>query len=82
MVSALTPEQIEKVLAACDTETLNGFRDYVMLLVFLDTGMRISELQQLCLSDVHSRHVKVHGKGQKEREIGLHPNVGKLLWKV
>jgi integrase/recombinase XerD len=25
--------------------------------------------------------VKVHGKGQKEREIGLHPNVGKLLWK-
>jgi integrase/recombinase XerD len=25
--------------------------------------------------------VKVFGKGQKEREIGIHPNVGKVVWK-
>jgi integrase/recombinase XerD len=81
VVQALTPEQIETVLAACDTETLNGFRDYVMILLLLDTGMRVSELCGLRLSDVQSRYVKVDGKGQKEREIGLHPDVGKLLWK-
>jgi integrase/recombinase XerD len=77
----LTPEQIERLLAACDTETRAGFRDYVMLLVLLDTGMRVSELCGLRLPHVHPRYVKVVGKGQKEREIGLHPDVSKLLWK-
>ncbi len=77
----LSPEQIERLLAACDTETRAGFRDYVMLLVLLDTGMRVSELCGLRLSDVHPRYVKVDGKGQKQREIGLHPDVSKLLWK-
>jgi integrase/recombinase XerD len=77
----LTPEQVEKLLAACDTGTRAGFRDYVMLLVLLDTGMRVSELCGLRLSDVYPRYVRVDGKGQKQREIGLHPDVSKLLWK-
>jgi integrase/recombinase XerD len=77
----LTPDQVEKLLSACDTETRAGFRDYVMLLVLLDTGMRVSELCGLRLSHVQPRYVKVFGKGQKEREIGLHPGVSKLLWK-
>ena len=81
MVVTFTPEQIEKLLATCDTSTRPGFRNYVMFLVFLDTGMRVSELCSLRLSDVHPRHVKVAGKGQKEREIGIHPEVSKLLWK-
>jgi len=78
---AFTPEHIDKMLAACDTETRSGLRDYVILLVLLDTGMRVSELCNLRLSDVYPRYVKVLGKGQKEREIGLHPEVSKVLWK-
>ena len=79
--TTLTPDQVEQLLAACDTSTRAGFRNYVMLLLLLDTGMRVSELCNLCLSDIHPRYVKVHGKGQKEREIGLHPDMSKLLWK-
>jgi integrase/recombinase XerD len=79
--TTLTPEQVEQLLAACDTSTRAGFRNYVMLLLLLDTGMRVSEMCGLCLSDIHPRYVKVHGKGQKEREIGLHPDMSKLLWK-
>jgi integrase/recombinase XerD len=41
--------------------------------------MRLSELCGLRVSDVHERYIKVFGKGRKEREIGLHPEVGKLL---
>jgi integrase/recombinase XerD len=77
----LTSEQVEKMLAVCDTETRVGFRDYVMLLLLLDTGMRASELCNLQVSEVYPRYVKVSGKGQKEREIGLHPEMSKLLWK-
>jgi integrase/recombinase XerD len=81
LIPAFTPENIERMLATCDVSTPLGFRDYVLLLVLLDTGMRVSELCGLKVADVHDRYVKVFGKGRKEREIGLHPEVGKLLWK-
>lgn len=81
VIRAFTPEHIDRMLATCDTETMTGFRDYVMLLLFLDTGMRLSELRGLKVSDVYTRYVRVFGKGSKEREIGLHPEVSKLLWK-
>ncbi len=81
LIPTFTTEHVEKMLATCDRSTVEGFRNYVILLVFLDTGMRISELCGLGVSDVHERYVKVFGKGRKEREIGLHPEVGKLLWK-
>jgi len=76
-----TDEHVEKMLASCDTSTEMGFRDYVMLLLLLDTGMRLSELSTLRVTDVHDTYVKVYGKGRKEREIGIHPHVSKLLWK-
>ncbi len=81
VVTALAQEQLDKLAAVCDTSTNIGFRDYVIMMVFLDTGMRVSELADLRLSNVHAKYVKVDGKGQKEREIGLHPEVSKLLWK-
>jgi integrase/recombinase XerD len=81
LIPTFTVEHIETMLATCNTKTADGFRDYVLLLVLLDTGMRISELCGLRLDDVHDRYVKVFGKGRKEREIGLHPEVGKLLWR-
>jgi integrase/recombinase XerD len=81
VVAAFSPEHIDKMLAVCDTSTERGFRDYVLLLVLLDMGMRVSELCSLRLQDVYQRHIKVWGKGQKEREIGIHSEVSKLLWK-
>lgn len=81
VVTAFTPEHLERMLGACDTETPIGFRNYVMLLLLLDTGIRVSELCGLRVSDVHPRYIKVLGKGMREREIGMHPEVSKLLWK-
>jgi len=81
LIPTFTTEHIEKMLASCDNTTPGGFRNYVLVLVLLDTGMRASELCGLQVSDIHDRYVKVLGKGRKEREIGLHPEVSKLLWK-
>ncbi len=77
----LKPEHIEKMLASFDRSTDYGFRDYVIFLLLLDTGMRLSEISQLKLSDIQGSYVKVFGKGRREREIGLHPEVGKMIWK-
>lgn len=47
-------------------------RDYCILTLFLNCGMRLSELVGLNLSDVHSDNtVKVTGKGNKERILYL-----------
>ena len=81
LIPTFTTEHIEKMLATCDTSTPVGFRNYVLLLVLLDTGMRASELCGLQVTDIHDRYLKVLGKGRKEREIGLHPEVAKLVWK-
>jgi integrase/recombinase XerD len=78
---SLTPDEVERLLSCCDQTTRAGYRDYVMLLLMLDTGVRVSELCSLRLADVHQRYVKMHGKGHKEREIGIHPEVSKMLWK-
>lgn len=46
-------------------------RDYCILTLFLNCGMRLSELVGLDLSDVKEDTVKVTGKGDKERVIYL-----------
>lgn len=81
LIRTFTTDHVEAMIGACDVSTPLGFRDYVILLVMLDTGMRRAELCGLKVANVHDRYVKVFGKGRKEREIGLHPEVSKLLWK-
>lgn len=81
VLHAFTNEHIERMLALFDRSTDIGFRDYVMILLLLDTGMRLSEIAGLHVDDVRDGYVKVFGKGRKEREIGVFPEVSKLIWK-
>lgn len=46
-------------------------RDYCILMLFLNCGLRISELVGLNLGDVHSDYIRVLGKGNKERILFL-----------
>jgi integrase/recombinase XerD len=41
----------------------------------------MAELAGLHIQDVQETYIKVYGKGRKEREIGIYPETGKLLWK-
>lgn len=56
-----------------DTESKNRQRDYTILTLFLNCGMRVSELAGINLSDLDSalRSLRVTGKGNKERIIYL-----------
>lgn len=76
-----TSEQVQVILDSCDLSTEIGFRDYVIFSVMADTGLRLSEVASLRVDGVYPTYVKVFGKGRREREIGLHPEVSKLLWK-
>ena len=69
----LSIEQIDALIAAPNTEKPQGVRDVAMLELLYGSGMRISELIELNLEDVHLTmgFVRVFGKGGKERIIPL-----------
>lgn len=69
-VSFLTRIEIEAILAIPDRTTWLGRRDYTLLLLAAQTGLRLSELISLDRDAVHlgiSAHVQCVGKGRKER---------------
>ena len=86
VIKTFTEEQIEAMLDACDMSTMIGFRDYTIVLLLLDTGIRVSELCSLTLGRVYlsvmnQAFIKVMGKGRKEQEVGISTSVAEYLWK-
>lgn len=70
---SLTEEDVESLLMAPDTTTLLGLRDRVLFEVLYATGLRVSELVGLSLTQVNLKQgvVRVTGKGNKERLVPL-----------
>jgi integrase/recombinase XerD len=81
IIPTFETEHIKLMLDACDTSSTLGYRDYTIILVLLETGVRISELCDLRVQDVHDDYIRVVGKGRKEREVGMSASVSKCLWK-
>lgn len=69
----LTPEEVEMLLAAPDPQTPRGLRDKSMLELLYATGLRVSELVGLKVSQVRldPGFVRVVGKGNKERVVPM-----------
>jgi integrase/recombinase XerD len=67
----LAETDVEALLAQPDTTTPLGLRDRAMIEVLYATGMRVSELITIRLSDLHldAEYLTCIGKGQKERLI-------------
>lgn len=63
----LTLEQSSRLLQAVSGPNRN--RDYAILMLFLNCGIRRSELVGLNLSDVYEDRIRVVGKGNKERFV-------------
>jgi integrase/recombinase XerD len=70
---SLSEDEVEKLLHAPDTEQLLGLRDRAMLETLYATGLRVSELVALKLSEVSLDMgvVRVIGKGSKTRLVPL-----------
>jgi integrase/recombinase XerC len=70
---AITVEQVERLLAAPDEKDVLGQRDRAMLETLYSTGIRVSELVGLEITDMDltGEAVRVRGKGKKERLVPL-----------
>ena len=69
----LSEDHVVALLQAPDTQTPRGLRDLAMLEVLYATGLRVSELVNLRLTDLNRDMgiVRVMGKGDKERLVPL-----------
>jgi site-specific recombinase XerD len=70
LVPFLSRQEVDALLAAPDQQTWSGRRDHALLLLAVQTGLRLSELTGLRREDLHigaGAHVRVFGKGRKER---------------
>jgi integrase/recombinase XerD len=70
LVTYLTDVETDALLAAPNLDTWTGRRDHALLLLDIQTGLRICELTGLTLADVHlgtGAHVSCRGKGRKDR---------------
>ncbi len=65
----LTLEESKRLLSVVDGK--NKERDYCILCIFLNCGLRISELVGLNLQDDHGDSLRILGKGNKERVVYL-----------
>ena len=83
-VEFLTEEETAALVAAPDPKTWIGRRDWTILLVAVQTGLRNSEITSLRCEDVEfgpGAHVRCLGKGRKMRCTPLRPDVSIVLKK-
>jgi integrase/recombinase XerD len=74
IVCFLTGQEIDTLLAAPGQHSWLARRDHALLLLAVQTGLRLSELTSLTCADVHlgpGPHVRCHGKGRKDRATPL-----------
>jgi len=69
-IDFLNRPEMDALLAAPEQNTWTGRRDKTLLLLAIQTGLRVSELIGLTIQDIeldHGAHVRCKGKGRKER---------------
>ena len=65
----LSVEEIDALLTAPNKETFIGARDAAILELLYASGLRVSELCSLKITDLGDEHLRVMGKGSKERVV-------------
>ncbi len=77
----LSVEEIDKMLSFIDRSSKEGERNLSMLETLYGCGLRVSELVNLQISNLHLKdeYIKVTGKGDKERLVPIGNRAKKLV---
>ena len=72
-IDVLTDDEVRRLFACFDLQTMVGARNYAMCALMLDSGLRLNEAVSLERSSVHvaAGYAIVNGKGNKQRAVPL-----------
>ncbi|MFC4767199.1 tyrosine-type recombinase/integrase [Effusibacillus consociatus] len=74
IIQTFTEEQVKALLNQPDRNTFTGLRDYVIMLIFLETGVRVAEMANMKTSDINWEDQTIRiptGKGRKFRIVPI-----------
>jgi integrase len=66
-MQTLPEDDLARLLTACDIRTWHGMRDYAIVTVLFDTGLRRGELLGMRLTDVEALFVRIWKSRKSER---------------
>jgi site-specific recombinase XerD len=80
-VTFLNADELERLSAQPNTDTLNGLRDRAIIELLFSSGLRVSELVGLDRDHINlkRREFMVRGKGQKDRPIFISPEAANWI---
>ncbi|MEK5181763.1 tyrosine-type recombinase/integrase [Paenibacillus odorifer] len=84
LTNCLTDDEVKAILAQPNQRDFVGFRDYVAIITILDSGLRISELLRISVTDIdfQTRFIVLPGemnKNRKPRMVPISAHTAKLL---
>ena len=76
----LVPEDVERLIASCPTDT-QGLRDKAVILLLARLGLRAGEVAQLAFADIDwgNGRITVCGKGRRQEWLPLSQEVGDAI---
>ena len=80
-IETYSREQIIDLLRQPNLETFVGYRDYVIMTLFLETGVRLRELVDIKLNDLRMEdsQILINGKGAKLRLVPIQKKARRVL---
>jgi integrase/recombinase XerC/integrase/recombinase XerD len=83
LIEPLTDQEIDKLISYQNPLTAIGSRNIAILILLLDSGIRVSELCSIKNEDAHIEegYLKVFGKGSRERIVPIGALAQKVLWR-
>ena len=77
IINTFTDEEVKKMISAFNYSDYLNARNKCIIAFLVDTGARNLETCKVLNSDIKETYLTVHGKGNKERHVGLSPELKK-----
>lgn len=81
LIHTFSTQEISRMIKYYNGSDYISVRNKMILMIFFDTGIRLSELVNMQLDQIQDTYFVIYGKGRKERVVPKNPAVGKHMYK-
>lgn len=81
VIAPYQPDHLKTLLSLCDPQTFCGLRNRALILIFMDTGVRLKEMVSMQIEDLDLERgvITVNGKGAKQRVVSVGIGARKVI---